>query len=94
MKKVDLNFKVFNADGSTLPKKAGQNLAVFLERSVLKEESKIVKYFNWSRILCTSGILELDEGDIIELTTFIKEHEGMFTLLKRPLLEAFSKPPI
>lgn len=89
MKIVDLNFEMTTAKGVVLDNKASDSLASFLESAVLKDEPKIVKYFNWSRLLSTGGILELDEGDMIELRKFVKDHDGMIVLVKRPILDAF-----
>ena len=89
MKVVDLNFEIRKAGNVLLSKNAGENLVSFLESAVLKDEPKIVKYFNWSRLLCTSGIIELDEGDLIDLKKFVKDHDSMIVLVKRPFLDAF-----
>lgn len=91
MKIVDLNFEMTTATGVVLDNKASASLASFLESAVLKDESKIVKYFNWSRLLGTGGILELDEGDLMDLKKFVKDHDGMYVLIKRPILDAFDQ---
>ncbi len=95
--RLDFNYKIINALGNEVGVNEDQKLnaarllANFLETSVKDDEPKIIKYYQWSRQLATSGILELDHGDVIELKSFIEKHQGIFVVVKAPLLITISE---
>jgi hypothetical protein len=94
MKKVDLNFEVEGGqgqNGTPFKFKANKGLAELLETEQgMKDEVKIIKYFGWARQLKANGILELDEGDMMELKDFVKNHPTAFLFFKYPVIKAFN----
>ncbi len=97
MKKVDLNFQIkggLNERGQPVIAKANEGLANLLETSQLTDEVKILKYFNWALQLKTTGILEMDAADILDLKKFVLEHPHAFVFFKQPVLNALSQPPV
>lgn len=94
MKKVDLNFEVSggqNNVGEPFKFKANKGLADLLEtQQGVNDEVKIIKHFAWARALRVGGILELDEGDLLELKNFVKDHPTAFLFFKHPVMVAFT----
>lgn len=97
MKKVDLNFQIEGGQSNTgepFKFKASKALAELLEtQQGVTDEVKIIKHFNWALQLKATGILELDEGDLLELKNFVKDHPTAFLFFKQPVMVAFSQPP-
>jgi len=91
-KTLDFSFHLTDPTGKQVDTKtAGGILADLLMRAVLKDESKIVKYFDWASALTKTGIIEVDRGDEKELKNFITENENLFVLAKAPMLRKFDE---
>ena len=92
MKKVDLNFKIINPNGEPLRDNitAGELVSQILLNTVLKDDVKIIKYFDWATKLSLTGIIELDTGDCLELKNFIINSDVLFVIAKAQILPKLS----
>lgn len=99
MKKVDFNFEIQGGegnDGNPYKIQANKGLATFLEtQQGVSDEVKIVKHSGWAIKLRESGFLMLDEGDILDLNKFIKDHKSAYVFFKYPIMQALNQaaPP-
>lgn len=94
MKKVDFNFEIeggLNEAGQSVKSNAAKGLANLLETAQIKDDVKILKYYNWALALKLKGILELDEADILELKKFVTEHPFAYVFFKQPVLNVLKE---
>lgn len=87
--KVDFNFPIKDHAGKEIKdKNAATILGETLLVDVLTEETKIIKYYDWSGELKASGFIILDAADQIELKKFIIENKSLYVFAKAQMLRA------
>lgn len=95
MKKIDFNFEIEGGegnDGNPYKTQANKGLANFLEtQQGVTDEVKIVKHSGWAIKLRKDGFLMLDEGDILDLKKFIKDHKSAYIFFKYPIINALNQ---
>ena len=88
MAKLNLKINVIDENGSQSNELLSDILARVLIRSVSQTEDDIFKFFDWAKILSTKGIIEVDESDAKKLRAFVIINDGIFTLVKHPIIKA------
>lgn len=88
MAKLNLKINVIDENGSQSNELLSDILARVLIRSVSQTEDDIFKFFGWATSLSNKGIIEVDESDAKKLRGFVVANNGIFTIVKYPIIKA------
>jgi hypothetical protein len=88
--KLDFNFNLKEPDGiENKQMNAGIILSQELAREMVTDETKILKFFDWSKLLSNKKPLDLDKADQEILKKAIIDNKNLIALIKGQLLEKF-----
>ena len=92
MEKLKLNSPIMDEFGQIVIKDMtiGQSLASRLMKSVSNDETKILKFYNWAKVLGKDNPLELDEVDAELLKQFVINDQELFNIVKAPVVRAIN----
>jgi hypothetical protein len=90
--KINFKFNLKEPDGTENPQlHANEILAREIAREMATDESKIVKFLDWSRDLTGSGVLDLDTADQDLIKETIINNKSLIALIKGQLLETIKE---